>query len=226
MLEEIEKLEQNFSGVKEAAKLAYKLLSQIPRDKTGGPLTLEGAIKSIMLKNPDTLTHRDMALGGIYCVLGSGIDWNKEGRLADRQPNNYMNMPPEAGGQGCWSHEFGMSDSLKQMGLDTDHDIVKSMKEDHEAQQLIAIKTIHYIDKRCQEYSDKRSKRFYPFSWYACNLCAPKNAQKDFLYGAFETIKLVLEQKFDIGTQEWITMQRTKQYGQEILKCLEVRVKC
>jgi len=224
MQEEIEKLEQDFPAVKEAARLAYKLMGEIPRGKQGEPLTLEGAIKSFILKNPETFQYRDEALGGLYCILGSGIDWNKEGRLADSCPNNYMNMPPEAGGQGCWSDDFGMSDSLKQMGL-FNSDIENTLREDHKQRQLVAIKTVHYIDKRCQEYSDKRQKRFYPFSWYACNLCAPKNVQEDFFHGAIETAKLVLNQKFDIGTQEWICMQRTQRYAKEILMALEARLK-
>ncbi len=199
-----------------AAQRAYDLMSEIERDKYSNPLTLEGVIRSIILKNPNMIQYRDDALNIMYCVLGSGIGWDN-GRLGDRTPNNYMNMPPQVGGQGCWSREFGMAESLKQM--ECSKELEKQLRQRHEKEMIEAIDTIYDIDKRCQQYQSKKSS-WYRISWYNCNLCVPKNAQKDFFEGAIEAATLIIDAKPQLGTKEWIVHQRTKKYAGEILEVL------
>ncbi len=208
--------------MKKYAQKAYDLMAKIERDKNGNPLTLEGTIRSIILKNPERTSYRDDALGVLYCVLGSGIGW-QDGRLGDNSPNNYINMPPDAGGQGCWSRDFGMDESLKKMFVDCS-DLMKEFKcklvrEDEERVRKIC-ETIDNIDKRCQEY--RPTKSWYPISWYACHLCAPADAQEDFFNGAIETAELILATEQPMGTKHWIEHQSTKQYAKDILRALKL----
>jgi len=210
--------------MEDAAKRAYDLLLEIERDEKGNPLTLEGAIRSVILKNPSMAQYRDDALGIIYCVLGSGISW-RDGRLGDCTPNNYMNPPPQAGGQGCWSRDHGLPESWKTMEGASDEckeimgDIRGRLQRQREIEIVEIKRCIVDIDSRCQKYrSDRRS--WYPISWYACNLCAPAEAQQDFFNGAIETASLILKTDPPMGTEQWITHQRTKRYATEILEVL------
>lgn len=213
---------------KEAAQKAYDLMKAIKRDGDGNPLTLEGVIRSVILKNPDSIQYRDDALGLIYCVLGSGIRWIN-GRLGDCTPNNYMNMPPDVGGQGCWSRDFGMSETFSSMFNSKDkgmvkiaEDIEKSLREDHERELEKAIKTVDEVDVRCQLYRPTES--WYPVSWFRCNLAAPHDAQKDFLLGAIETATLICKMNPQPGTERWVVHQQTKQFAEEILVVLSARI--
>ncbi len=209
------------SKIDHYSDLAYKLMSDIPRDDHGNPLTLEGAIRAVMLKNPDSNRYRDSALETIYCVLGSAIDWI-DGRLGDCMPNNYMNMPPEAGGQGIWSRGFGMDESMDEMfgkndkGRKAVEDIIL---ESLYSELREAFKTIDLIEERCQQYGGFK-KGVYPISWYGCNLCAPADAQKDFFDGAIETAALIVGLDIPRGTEAWMVHQRTKTYAAEILEVL------
>lgn len=210
--------------VKKYAKKAYGMMAEIKRDKKGNPLTFEDTIRSIILKNPERSSYRDDALGIMYCVLGAGVGWI-DGRLGDTTPNNYINMPPSAVGQGCWSIDFGMSESLKQIFGDDLESIKKykfSWMDDEEEKVRKICDTIDNIDKRCQEYCSNRTS-WYPISWYACNLCVPADAQEDFFNGAIETAQLILATKPTMGTERWITHQRTKEYAEQILKALILR---
>ena len=160
--------------MKVAAQKSYDLMAAIERDKNSNPLTLEGAIRSVILKNPGMVQYRDEALGIIYCVLGACIGW-KDGRLGDESPNNYMNMPPAVGGQGCWSRDFGLDDSLKVI-FDKNPETFGSFRarlERRRGNEIDTIlETIEKIDERCQQYQPK-IRNWYPISWYACNLCVP-----------------------------------------------------
>jgi len=211
----------------EAAKKAYQLMSKIERDDESNPLTLEGVIRSVILKSPGMFQYRDDALGIVYCTLGTGISWI-DGRLGDHTPNNYMNMPPQVGGQGCWSHEFGMDESFKAMSGDSPEmqkameKIRASLREEHAQKVKAIITTVDEIDKRCQEYRPKEMS-WYPISWYACNLCAPIDAQEDFVDGAIETATLICNANPTPGTKRWVVHQRTKQYAHEILQTLMAR---
>jgi hypothetical protein len=207
----------------EYANKAFALMKEIPRDERGNALTLEGAIRAIILKNPTMSPYRDDALETLYCLLGSGISWI-DGRLGDRQPNNYMNMPPSAGGQGCWAVDFGVSESLLKIFGDDD----ASLKSFEEVQLEASIKDcqkimdcIDNIDERCKTYNPKE-QNWYPISWYACHLCVPKDAQEDYRLGAFETIHLILETEGEYGTKDWLRLQETKRYAQEMLEALKM----
>jgi hypothetical protein len=203
------------------AQKSYDMMKAIPRDNDGNPLTLEGAIRSIILKNP--VDYRDDALGTLYCVLGAAIGWSEDGRLRDRHRNNYMNMPPGPGGQGCWSHDFGMNESLDKMFEkfpDLGKVVRKNLEKKHEEELIQIYDTIDNIDARCQQYSPKPS--WYPISWYGCNLCCPSNAQEDFFRGAIETANLIIATEPDMGTRHWIDHQRTKSYAEEILSALMI----
>lgn len=209
------------SAIEHYSNLAYELMSGIPRDERGNPLTLEGAIRAVMLKNPDSTRYRDSALETIYCVLGSAIDWI-DGRLGDSTPNNYMNMPPEAGGQGIWSRCFGMDESMGEM-FGKNKKVRKKVEgivlESLYSELRQAFKTIELIDKRCQQYGGFE-KGVYPISWYGCNLCAPSGAQKDFFNGAIETATIITNLDIPIGTEAWMVHQRTKTYASQILEVL------
>lgn len=93
-----------------AAQQARELMLAIERDDKGNPVTLEGAVRSVMLKSPDFTPYRDDALNVLYCVLGARIEWSNSGRLYDVSPNNYMNLPPDTY-FGIWS-EHGRKESL------------------------------------------------------------------------------------------------------------------
>lgn len=205
---------------KEYAQKSFDLMKAIPRDKKDNPLTLEGAIKSVILKSPGMIQYRDDALGILYCTLGGGISWI-DGRLGDHTPNNYMNMPPAAGGQGCWSRDFGMDEAFDFMELLPSMRGLISTRADNELRK--AMITVLEIDKRCQEYR-KDFGFMYPVSWYRCNLSVPPNAQEDFLLGALETATLICNRKPPLGTEEWITHHKTLSYAQEILEILKDRV--
>lgn len=204
--------------MQQAAKRAYDMMLKIPRDKEKNPLSLDGAIRSMILKCPDYVQWRDDALNIMYCVLGTGISWNEDGRLADRQPNNYMNPPPAAGGQGVWSNDFGLDDTFGDMKLP--QDIQDSIKRKNEQEVRNAIQVVNEIETRCREYRPAR-QRWYPISWYSCHLCAPINAQEDFFLGAVETASLIagFEPKFE--DNYWFESVRTQNYAKEILSLLQ-----
>ena len=204
----------------EAATLAYQEMLAIPRDDQGNPLTLAGAIRSMILKSPHMIPYRDDALGIMYCTLGAGIRWSR-GRLGDVSPNNYMNLPPQPGGQGIWSRSSGFEDAQKRMAMPDE--IKQVIQQLHQAEVAAAIQTVQDIDRRCQEYGPTQPS-WYPISWYACNLCAPPDAQEDFLFGAVETATLITSARPTPGTQRWIVHQQTKQYAQEMLLVLQSRV--
>lgn len=200
------------------AKMAFDLIRKIPRDKDKNPLTLEGAIRSMILKSPDYVEYRDDALNIMYCVLGTGIEWNSEGRLADVQPNNYMNPPPQAGSQGIWSGEFGLNETFAKMQLPVE--LKKGIIERNEREARRAVQVVNEIDLRCKTYRPDRT-RWYPISWYACHLCTPMNAQEDFFLGAIETASLIagIDPKFE--NDHWFEMTRTRNYAVAILKLLQ-----
>jgi len=207
----------------EFAQKSYDLMKEIPRDEDENPLTLEGCIRSIILKSPGMHKFRNDALDTMFCTLGAGINW-REGRIVDSSRNNYMNMPPSAGGQGVWARDFGMNESLKKIfGGDEEsmRRVEKSFNADREKDAKNIIETILDIDKRCQTYSPDHGVHWYPISWYSCNLCAPKDAQEDFLLGAFETLHLIIKHDPPRGTKKWVEHQRTKKYAEEILKALQ-----
>ncbi len=205
---------------------AYKLMEEIERDEGGFPLTLEGAIRHVMLKSPDSFQYRDDALGILYCTLGSGIDW-RDGRLQDRQPNNYLNLPPDRGEGRVWSSDHGTGESLDRMlGTNTEEsrqlhkEVREHIQSGRDEQVARAVSTIQDIDERVQAY---RGASWYPISWYGCNLCAPADAQPDFLDGAIETATLIIQHNPKPGTKSWMTHQRTKKYAEEILSVLMKR---
>lgn len=208
----------------EYAKKAYALMQEIPRDERGNPLTLEGAIRAIILKNPTMSPYRDDALEAMYCLLGSGIGWI-EGRLGDTSPNNYMNMPPDAGGQGCWSYDFGISESIIKI-FGENSEAMKRFEQCQLEQNIeecqIIMDCIDNIDKRCRTCKPQGKRSWYPISWYACHICAPKDAQEDFKFGALETIHLILETEGEYGTKDWLQLQETKRYAQEMLDALKL----
>jgi hypothetical protein len=209
---------------KETSQKAYDLMAQIERDERGNPFTLEDTIRCIILKNPEMAPYRDDALGILYTLLGGGIRWH-DGRLGDNSPNNYINMPPAAGGQGCWSHEFGFDESLLKI-LGNSQELLNGYKTEwtlkQEARKSRIIETVENIDERCQQYSPPKYKYWYPISWYGCNLCVPHDAQEDFRDGAIETLNLILNAECEMGTKDWMNQQRTKKYAEEILEALMV----
>jgi hypothetical protein len=203
-------------------KKAFDLMHAIPRDEKKNPLTLEGGIRSMILKSPGMVQWRDDALDMMYCTLGAGIGWNDEGRLVDYQLNNYMNPPPEAGGQGIWARDFGMDDSLEFMKADPE--MVKRLKDHRQRELDAAIETVRDIDNRCRTYRPGRT-RWYPFSWYSCNLCAPDHAQEDFFMGAIEMATLILHTDLDneYYMQHWGMRHRTLNTAKEILEVLKAK---
>ena len=202
----------------------FKMLKEIPRDKTGNPLTLEGAVRSVILKSPDTFQWRDDALCTLYAVLGAGIVWNKAGRLVDHCPNNYMNMPPEPS-FGLYTDDHGMEDSLDQMGINATGDY-KDLYDQLTAKRYEelneAIDTIDQIDLRCKQYR-KGKRKWYPISWYSCRLCAPHNARKDFFLGAYETATLMAMREIDLDEGRWTQQMHTKNVACEILEILKIQ---
>lgn len=211
-----------------AARKAYKLMGAIERDDKGNPTTLEGCVRSLILKNPDTIQWRDQALELLYCVLGTGIEWNRHGRLADVIPNGYMNMPPRAGGQGVWSLSYGREDDVVRMlkgATGKQKAALKRAIESIEEEDLEvldqAADVVDDIDRRCVTYNNGVS--WYPLSWYECRLCVPGKAQADFVDGAIQTAKLILATYVPGWTQEWLTQQKNKRYAKQMLRLLTAR---
>lgn len=200
--------------IKQAAQKAYDLMKAIPRNKNGNPKTLEGVIRSIILKSPDSFQYRDDALDVIYCTLGTGTGWDKQGRLGDITPNNYINMPPDVGGQGIWSQDFGQDDVFKSLGKWAD-DIKQKIIADQDARITKAIQVVNEIDIRINRYRKNRQS-WYPISWYSCHLCCPENVQTDFLDGALETITLILDTEPDFHTERWLRHEKTKRIAEHM----------
>lgn len=101
--------------------------------------------------------------------------------------------------------------------------IINHIKEQDKIKLDKVIKTIENIDERCKTYFGKT--KWNPISWYECHLCVPQNAQKDFVEGAIETAKLIISTNVPERTQEWIRLQRNKDYANHMLLLLEERVK-
>jgi len=208
------------------ADKAYEAMKAIKRDEKGNPFTLDDTIRSMILKHPDIFQYRDDSLNTLYCVLGTGIEWI-DGRLGDKSPNNYINLPPSADDYGCWSNKFGMDDSLKQMcGDDTElYKKVKDVLDKKDVMEKIKIyETIDNIDERVKTYRSPHCKDWYPISWYACRLCAPLDAQEDFLIGAMETANLIINSKIEPGHERWVQHQSNKKHAEEVLTVLKLRV--
>lgn len=213
------------SKSQKAAQHARKLLLEIKRDKEGNPLTLEGCIRSMILKSPDSIKYRDDALNIMYCVLGAGIDW-KDGRLTDYSSNNYMNLPPDTY-YGIWSRDFGKTESLTKMvgclPKVVRSRIEKDFKNREEKQLNDAILTVEEINERCKTYRPNRGK-WYPISWYGCNLCAPVNAQDDFLDGAVEIASLISLSEVDFYCSHIEQQYNTIQFAKSVLEILKIRI--
>ena len=218
----------------EQRKLVEKWLSKsrelmlaIPRNKNGSPLTLEGAVRSLILKHPDMIKYRDEALDMIYCVCGSGLGWDNDGRVSDNTPNNWMTVPPDSL-CGVWAHCFGHSESfdalLDGMPPDDEKRIRHAAEDDHRKLIASAISVVQDIDIRCVTYRP-RPMKWYPMSWYICRLCAPKNAQDDFLKGALETATLMVNTPPDYMSHDYYSYhRRTLRFAKEILPILKERV--
>lgn len=208
--------------LKETAQKAYDMMKAIKRDNRGNPYTLEDTIRAIILKSPDSSPYRDDALGTLYCTLGAGIDWI-DGRVGDIIDDNYISMPPHPGGRGCWTRGHGIDESLEKI-FGMKKDLLKIFKKEWKIEEEIRIekiiKTINNIDKRCQMYTPKGERWWYPFSWYGANICPPQDAQEDFRDGAIETLHLVLNTEYQVGTKDWMNHQRTKTYAKQILKAV------
>lgn len=198
----------------QAAQKAYDLMKAIPRNKDGNPRTLENVIRSIILKSPNHFQYRDDALDILYCTLGTGIEWNKQGRLVDATPNNYINMPPNVGGQGIWSQDFGFDSVFDSLGHWAD-DIKLKIAADHDSRIVKAIQVIDEIDIRVNRYRKNRQS-WYPISWYSCHLCCPENVQTDFLNGAIETITLISDTEPDFHTEQWLRHEKTKRVAEHM----------
>lgn len=204
-----------------AAKTAYRLQKEIPRDREGNPKTLEGVLRSMILKNPDSISWRDDALNILYCVLGSGIRWNQTGRLVDISPNNYMNLPPDVDGYGIWAQDFGLDESLLQMN--PPQEVIDRLRKHRLRDLRDAVQTVEEIDLRQKTYRPGRT-HWYPISWYECHLCCPENAQEDFFWGAIETCHLILNLDIDaLSSNYWHGHHRSQNVVREILPVLEAR---
>lgn len=205
------------------SKVAYEMMEAIPRDEDGCPLTLEGAIRSMILKSPDSICYRDDALNTMYCVLGSGIGWSKDGRITDLQPNNYMNMPPDSYSSFVWCRDHGVSETLDQLGANSD--VAERIREELVEKPLRrAVETVKDIDNRCISYNPVRDS-FYPVSLYHTNLAAPENAQHDFLAGAVETCCLLKLYQPDFGDRNYRHYIRSRSIAEEFLPVLTERLK-
>lgn len=212
---------------KTAEVKAFDLMKEIKRNKVvknefgttcGCPVTLEGCIRHLILKSPSMIQYRDDALNLLYCILGTSINW-QDGKLFDASPNNYLNMPPAAGGQGCWSRDFGMSEAFDFMNLPK---LFRMETIDVHIEELRNIVlTIEEIDERQITYRKELNYNFYPISWFSCNLCVPSNVKRDFYDGAVETIELILKSKPERGTNRWLDFQKTKVYANEIFGALK-----
>ena len=208
-----------------AAEKAYRLMLEIPRGKYNNPLTMEGCIRNLILKCSDWCPYRESALNLLYCVLGTGIEWDK-GRLCDNNPNGYLDTPPAAGGQGVWARDFGMDDSVEILLKGLPKDVAEKLRDenlDWERKILErAIETVEDVDNRCKNYRPG-PQSWYPISWYACRLCVPEDAQLDFLEGAVETTELILMNDLPPNTQKWIDDLRNKAYAARIMPFLQAR---
>jgi len=211
----------------ESAKKAYKLLQEIER-KDKSPKTLNGCIKNILLKHSNMCQYRDDALFMLYTVLGTGIDW-KDGRLFSNSPNSYLNMPPDDWSCFPGKTPHGMEETLEQIcgKDDPSNELYQEMKESmmgyHRKEILNLIEVVDNIDIRVNSYSPKVSNRWwYPVSWYACHLLPPKDAQKDFVLGAYETCHLIIDQQeLPRGTKTWIEQSNNKEQVKQILEVLK-----
>ena len=169
---------------------ALTLAASIDRGEDGCPLTLEGAIRHLLLQHPNMCRYRSDALDLLYCVLGTGIHWDVNGRLTDIIPDNYLQLrtqPPWESNRcfvGKFSVEYGFSDKhsleeLNQQMLDKD------------SEQLDAFtQVVTHIDEWCQAVRPGKLS-WYP-GWSICNLATvPINVQSDFQEGANETKRLI-----------------------------------
>lgn len=206
---------------KQWSKKAFDMILEIERNAEDKcPLTLEGCIRSMILKNSDMIQWRDDALNMLYCTLGAGVVWSENGRLIDLTPNNYMNPPPSARDGGVWADDFGMSKSLKEMNASLE--IIERMNALYKKRLDDAISVIRDIDIRCKEYRPNRQS-WYPLSWYKPNLAVPENAQDDFFWGAIETATIISSHEIDIENHNWLFHMKTKKVAAEILEVLKTK---
>ena len=167
---------------------AMGLIAQIERGEDGCPLTLEGDVRHMILHHPTLCTHRGVALDFLYCVLGTGISWGKDGRLTDKNEDNYLRFterPPWSSGERTFE-EVGKL-------LDMDGEYLRRLERDIQEKDKLGLEEfsqlIDEIDERCQTVG---KTNWYPGGSYSNLANTPENAQSDFREGAEEVRRLLI----------------------------------
>ena len=161
-------------------KKAYELALEIPRDTDGNPLTLEGAIRHMILCHPNLVDSRSRALDLLYCVLGTGIDWNDDGRLVDMASDNYLQLT----NSDAFTLMYNISAQFTNM---VSKEIIYDMETRLFNRYCNEINQFGFrlekIDEVCQRVVPIR---WYPYAEISNLETIPHNVQSDFKAGAEE----------------------------------------
>lgn len=167
---------------------------KIKRDDWFTKLTeAEKEIWKLIYYHPVFIRNRTSALDMLFCVIGTGLEWEK-GRIVDTVKDNYLSdtkqdrynfdaeIYKKAYRNTFWK-DVGMCDRL------TAHDI-RRMAEYNYQNNCIAEYTLKNIEKAVTVSHVPKS--FYPICEYSKLMKVPKNVGLDWLDLAIETCDLVL----------------------------------
>ncbi len=167
-----------------------KLLKHI--DWFGKLTEAEKTIWKMIYNNPTMITSRSGALNLLFCVYGTGLDWNN-GEIIDSCDENYL-----SGGRKIYSFEKDLYKKAytntfwgkESMGDRLDRNRVEWMRAYNFYENCVAEHTQRNIEALVTTKDILKS--FYPLCEYSKLMTVPKDVKPDWLELALETCDAIL----------------------------------
>ena len=154
----------------------------------------EREIWKLVYYHPTFIRNRAFALELLFCIIGTGIKWNKEGQIVDTVENNYLTANKQAIHnldediyKKAYTNTFWKSDSMCDSLRAED---IKRLREYNFSENCIAEYTLKNIETAVTISIPPKS--FYPLGSCVNLMEVPKNIQPDWLELAIETCDLII----------------------------------
>lgn len=154
----------------------------------------EQKIWYLIYYHPTFIRNRTFALDMLFCTIGTGLEWSKDGQIIDTSEDNYLtaqkqdmyNLDRE-----IYKKAYSNSIMPKSMYMnDLKAWDIRSMREYNYQLSCIAEYTLKNIQKAVTVSLPPKS--FYPIGTYSNLLSVPENVRADWLDLAIETCDLIL----------------------------------
>jgi len=154
----------------------------------------ERQIWYLLYYHPTHILNRTMALDLLFCVIGTGIEWNDKGEIIDPIDDNYLSKKKqEIHNLEAAIYKKALINSLMPKDLFRDRirawDI-RIMKEYNFHQHCIAEYTLKNIEQLVTTTIVPKS--FLPLGAHSNLMTVPENVRADWLDLAIETCDLIL----------------------------------